>query len=207
LAAPLADQLFLDTGNAFGAIVRRYSKLAHILPYLREPSNHTSVEEVLKSLGEEATDFVVSKSELMSGYLYDLFSEVLKEWHAQSDGVTNYAPLIREILGFNKSTEPVCLVTFNYDLLLDATPSVMRRPLLKTAAATQSPGSLNSMTPSTGDRRPTKRHQTWSPADNRNSKRIRFRRRSNPINIPTFERPVLPAIAIPMPNKTRGTFE
>ena len=52
----LANQLFLDTGNALGDIVQRDSKLAHILPYLREPSNDRSVEEVLESLGEEATD-------------------------------------------------------------------------------------------------------------------------------------------------------
>jgi hypothetical protein len=95
LAAPLANPLFLDTGNAFGGIVRRYSKPARILPHLREPSDDRSV---VQSLGEEATDFAESKSELMSVsfYLYDLFSEGSKKWLAQR--VTNHGPIIREIL-------------------------------------------------------------------------------------------------------------
>jgi hypothetical protein len=65
-----------------GDIVRRYSKLARILPHLREPSNDRSV---VQSLGEEATDFAESKSELMSVrfYLYYLFSEGSKKWLAQ----------------------------------------------------------------------------------------------------------------------------
>jgi hypothetical protein len=81
LAAPLANPLFLDTGNAFGDIVRRYSK-PRILPHLREPSNDRSV---VQSLGEEATDFAESKSELMSVrfYLYYLFSEGSKKWLAE----------------------------------------------------------------------------------------------------------------------------
>ena len=45
---PLAANLFRDTPvSTFGHIVKRYPKLSHILPYLREPSSGRSVEEVL----------------------------------------------------------------------------------------------------------------------------------------------------------------
>ncbi len=55
----------------------------------------------------------------MTFYLRDLLFEVSNQWRDKTSGVTNYAPLIDEILRVNKSAEPVCLVTFNYDLLLD----------------------------------------------------------------------------------------
>jgi hypothetical protein len=103
LGGPLANQLFLDTGNAFGDIVRRYSKLAHILPCLQAPSNDRSVEQVLESFGEEATDFPQSKSELMSVRvcLQDFFSEVSKMWLAQTYSYV-----------FADATNPIDIPTF-----------------------------------------------------------------------------------------------
>jgi len=47
---PLAKDLFRDQNHVFGHVVQRYPKLSHILPYLREPSNGRSVEEILESL-------------------------------------------------------------------------------------------------------------------------------------------------------------
>src|SRR4029077_6304145 len=60
---PLARDLFLNRHRAFGDIVQNYPKLAHILPYLREPSNGKSVEQVLESLQEEGKDDPESQRE------------------------------------------------------------------------------------------------------------------------------------------------
>jgi hypothetical protein len=101
--------------------VQRYPKLSHILPYLREPSNGRTVEEVLESLQDEAAEFPERLRELASVqfYLRDLLFEVSGQWRDATSGVTNYSPLIGEILRHNNGAEPVCLVSFNYDLLLD----------------------------------------------------------------------------------------
>jgi hypothetical protein len=118
---PLAKDLFLDRHHALGNIVTNYPKLAHILPYLREPSNGRSVEQILESLQEEGKDNPESQREFASVryYLCELLDKATKGWLAKTNRVTNYAPLLRDILRFNRSSEPVCLVTFNYDLLLE----------------------------------------------------------------------------------------
>lgn len=118
---PLAKDLFLDKHHELGSIVGRYPKLTHILPYLREPSGGRSVEQMLESLQEEGKDNPESKKELASVqfYLCDLFRRVTDEWSTRTDGVTNYAALIRDILRFNTGGDRICLVTFNYDLLLE----------------------------------------------------------------------------------------
>ncbi len=118
---PLAKDLFLDRHHALGSIVASYPKLSHILPYLREPSNGRSVEQILESLQEEGKDNPESQREFASVryYLCELLDEVTKGWLAKTNRVTNYAPLVRDILRFNRSSESVCLVTFNYDLLLE----------------------------------------------------------------------------------------
>jgi len=118
---PLAKDLFLDRHHALGEIVTNYPKLSHILPYLREPSNGRSVEQVLESLQEEGKDDPESQREFASVryYLCELLHKVTEGWLAKTNRVTNYAPLLKDILRFNHAPEPVCLVTFNYDLLLE----------------------------------------------------------------------------------------
>ncbi len=118
---PLAKDLFLDRHHALGDIVARYPKLAHILPYLREPSNGRSVEQMLESLQDEGKGNPESIREFASVrfYLCELLNKVTEEWSSLTNGVTNYAPLVRDILRFNSTGEQVCLVTFNYDLLLE----------------------------------------------------------------------------------------
>jgi hypothetical protein len=118
---PLAKDLFLDRHHALGDIVAKYPKLTHILPYLREPSNGRSVEQILEVLQEEGKDDPESKREFASVrfYLCELLHKVTEEWTSLTNGVTNCAPLLKEILRFNNPDEQVCLVTFNYDSLLE----------------------------------------------------------------------------------------
>jgi len=118
---PLAKDLFLDHHHVLGDIVSKYPKLTHILPYLREPSNGRSVEQILESLQDEGKDNPESQREFASVryYLCELLHKVTEGWLEKTNRVTNYAPLLRDVLRFNRSSEPICLVTFNYDLLLE----------------------------------------------------------------------------------------
>lgn len=118
---PLAKNLFTDPNNAFGEIVRKYPKLTHILPYLRQPSNRRSVEQMLETFQAERRDNPERVRELASVryYLCDLLREITEQWSMQTNGVTNYAPLIGEVLRLNKGNDPILLVTFNYDMLLE----------------------------------------------------------------------------------------
>jgi hypothetical protein len=123
---PLATQLFLDTNGAFGEIVANpnYRKLLPILPRLRQPVTG-SVEQEMEVLLTEANAQVSGDPErkrqlfAVRYYLHDLLQRVTNKWLRHTSGVTNYVTLLDQIRHANKADEPVCLVTFNYDLLLD----------------------------------------------------------------------------------------
>ncbi|SRR6266566_4176818 len=118
---PLTNELFLDTNGSFGDIVLRYPRLHGILPFLRRPQKGRSVEQQLELYMDEAWVDEERKRQLFSVryYLHDLFRFVSTEWLKRTNGVTNYATLIDQIRSLNTTREPVCLVSFNYDLLLD----------------------------------------------------------------------------------------
>ncbi len=118
---PLANNLFDNPSQAFSDIVRKYPKLSHILPLLRQRSGGKTVEEVLEQLQDESKGNPEGQRELatVQYYLRDLFFRVTNKWLDETDRTTNYTTLIRDILRLTRSGELVCLVTFNYDLLLD----------------------------------------------------------------------------------------
>lgn len=118
---PLTKDLFINREGAFGDIVAKYPKLNHILPYLRKPRDRETVEHVLEFLQEQGKNSPETLRELASVqyYLCELLGKMTVEWSRQTNGTTNYGPLIRDILEFNRKDEEVCLVTFNYDLLLE----------------------------------------------------------------------------------------
>ncbi|SRR5713101_620791 len=118
---PLTNELFLDSSGRFGDIVQRYPRLRYILPFLRQPQNNRTVEQQLELYMEQASTDEERKRQLLSVryYLHDLFRMVSDEWLKRTNGVTNYATLIDQIRNMNTAGEPVYLVSFNYDLLLD----------------------------------------------------------------------------------------
>ena len=118
---PLTNELFLDTNGSFGDIVLRYPRLHGVLDFLRRPQKGRTVEQQLELYLEEASTDPERQRQLFSVryYLHDLFRMVSNEWLKRTSGVTNYAILIDQIRHLNTSGEPVCLVSFNYDLLLD----------------------------------------------------------------------------------------
>jgi len=117
---PLAKDLFRDRERKFGELVVKYPKLTHILPYLRSASTG-GVEHALELLQDQGKTNPESLRELaaVKFYLCDLLMRVTDEWTSRTNGVTNYVPLIREILRLDQTGEEVCIVTFNYDLLLE----------------------------------------------------------------------------------------
>lgn len=118
---PLANNLFRDQNEVFGPIIRKYNQLRRILPFLREPTASGGVEQTLESLQEQGGTYPERRRELaaVKFYLADLLMEVTERWDERTNGITNYAVLVDEILRLDGSGEDVCLVTFNYDLLLE----------------------------------------------------------------------------------------
>jgi hypothetical protein len=119
---PLARELFLDHNGVFGEMVQRYPKLLPILPHLRRTSNSRSVEQELELFRDQARNGDAERTRQLFSvryYLSDILSKVTEQWLKRTNCVTNYVSLLDQIRHIHKGNEPVCLVTFNYDLLLD----------------------------------------------------------------------------------------
>jgi hypothetical protein len=218
---PLANELFLDLHNNFGQIIRNYPKLTHVLPLLRERVGGKSVEEVLETLLVESKGNPETKKELASVrfYLCELLNEVTKQWLFQTNGVTNYAPLLRDILRFNTSNEPVCLVTFNYDLLLEhslytfdfkaKTPNEQfdSHPILKLFKLHGSVEWARVVVAPSGTRlTPQGLIETADTVMFRADEFVRANP-TDPYQMHNHGRPIFPAIAIPVQTKTDESFE
>jgi hypothetical protein len=132
---------------------------------------------------------------------------------------TNYAQLIDQIMQFHKGDDPVCLVTFNYDSLLDnALLSFGYNPqndlerhfdAHPTLKLFRPHGSVNwsrlvDLPPGTR-RQPD---QLIEQADNFNlTEKYVVAVATDPHQFFNFETPIVPAIAIPVQTKTDDTFE
>jgi hypothetical protein len=219
---PLGQNLFRDPNEVFGEIIRKYPKLSHILPYLREPLRGRAVEEELEFLRDQAHGYEyperLREFASVRYYLRDLLFESTNEWMKRTNGVTNYGPLIGDILRLNKQDQPVCLVTFNYDLLLD-------RALLSFGYGPQSPEKqfqahevLKLFKPHGSadwvrlvDIPPTTRITPSHLIEEADTIKLldEWARAGSPDAADGFGlgRTVFPAIAIPFQNKTDSTFE
>jgi hypothetical protein len=219
---PLATQLFLDTNGAFGEIANpNYRKLLPILPRLRQPVTG-SVEQEIEVLLTEANAQVSGDPErkrqlfAVRYYLHDLLQRVTDEWLRHTSGVTNYVTLLDQIRRANKADEPVCLVTFNYDLLLD-------RALLSFDYKTTDPENESLAHPIFKllkphgsvdwvryvDVAPKTRLGIEQIIEQANTIKLTntYIRATDPTSIHSFERPIVPAIAVPVQTKTENFFE
>lgn len=218
---PLAPQLFLDTSGEFGGIVRNYPKLLPILPHLRRPSSGRSVEEELEAWQAQANGDPERKCQLFSVryYLHDLLLKVSNEWLAKTSNVTNYVTLIDQIRHHNTGNEPVCLVTFNYDLLLDrALLSFDYHPQTLDHRYFDAHPTLKLFKPHGSvdwarfvDVPPNTRLHVEQLIEQAGSIKLSneylVADASHPATIHSFGRPIVPAIAIPVQTKTEDTFE
>src|SRR5206468_4938551 len=120
---PLADHLF-ENRSEFADIASKLRRLVPILPELRNRNGNKSVEEVLeelRSLQKDDPYWPQRQRELTAIRFYlqqaIWWSELAMVGHAM--GVSNYATLIGYIERFRRSEEPVILITFNYDTLIE----------------------------------------------------------------------------------------
>lgn len=120
---PLADHLF-ENRSEFANIAKKLRRLVPILPELRNRSGNRSVEEVLEELRslERNNPYWARRQRELAAVRFYLqqalwWSEVTMVEH--SAGVSNYATLIRYVEEFRRSDEPIILITFNYDTLIE----------------------------------------------------------------------------------------
>lgn len=117
---PLANELFDDRPN-FRQAMQRFEECKAIIPYLQSRPPNVSVEERLESLQAEADDFPRRHQQLAAirYYLHFMLWECEQEWKGLAGGITNYRTLLDRLERWRKPGEQICLVTFNYDTLLE----------------------------------------------------------------------------------------
>lgn len=120
---PLAKDLFQNR-PLFMEAVDAFPQCRSIVPRLRDPavtSGTKSIETLLRQLEIESRTYARGKLELYAVrcYLQKAIFDCQLRWRGVTRGITNYLSLLREIERVDKNGEPVCLVTFNYDTLLE----------------------------------------------------------------------------------------
>ena len=111
---PLAKELFLDIGP-FAEGLSRFEDCHPIVPYLRNVPEDQTLEQVLENLQTEAEKDPVRKRQLaaVQFYLHYVIWECERKWSNRAGKITNYLTLLDQLRCVG---EPVCIVTFNYDL-------------------------------------------------------------------------------------------
>ena len=120
---PLAKDLFANR-PLFIEAIERFPQCKTIVPKLRSPavlSGRISIETVLSETQEQATTYPRAMRELAAVrcYLHYAITHCESSWKEITKGITNYLVLLRELERFHNHEDPVCLVTFNYDTLLE----------------------------------------------------------------------------------------
>jgi hypothetical protein len=121
---PLAKDLFANR-PLFIQSLDAFPQCNAIIPRLRAPEvvgGQRSIETVLQEIEGETNTYPRARQELAAVrcYLQRAISQCETQWRATTRGVTNYLTLLRNIESKRNTNEPVCLVTFNYDTLLEA---------------------------------------------------------------------------------------
>ena len=122
---PLAKDLFANR-PLFIEAVEAFPRCKTIVDKLRDPavtSGHASIEARLQEIEQQANTYPQAQQELAAvrGYLQLAITQCEIRWRGNTRGITNHLSLLREIQRIHRptNTEPACLVTFNYDTLLE----------------------------------------------------------------------------------------
>lgn len=117
---PLAKQLF-SYRRYFGEVLQKYPHIRAIVPRLRHLREGDSVEGLLQELMAESANSHDRAQQIASirYYLQEILSVCPTQWRHESQGVLNHLTLLDDIKSYNTKDEPVCFVTFNYDMLLE----------------------------------------------------------------------------------------
>jgi hypothetical protein len=126
---PLANELF-ENRPVFAEAITRFPECAPIVPRLRSLKGE-SLEAVLQDLQAKAKDYPRGLQQMAAVryYLQSILWECGTAWKQLAKGVTNYKTLLDQIERAHKKNEPVCLVTFNYDTLLEDALSEFDLPI------------------------------------------------------------------------------
>jgi hypothetical protein len=113
--SPLASQLFADRGD-FRNIARKYPKCLPLITDL-EPRRceGVSVEEFLEAYKAQADAEARSQLWAIRYYLQAVIQRCESGWDMRTRGASNYSSLFNPV----RRSGHVCLVTFNYDTLLE----------------------------------------------------------------------------------------
>jgi hypothetical protein len=101
----------------------RFPACQPIIPYLRvQIGGAPTVEQVLERLQTEAHEYPVRHKQLAAirFYLQHMIATCQIEWEKLSHGITSYKTLLDAIEHWRSRYDRVCLVTFNYDTMLDS---------------------------------------------------------------------------------------
>ena len=114
---PLANQLF--DFQRFGPFIEQFPRCQPIITHLQGAD--VNVERVLEKYQTEAGKDPERIRQLAAVryYLQRMLSHCTSAWTNETRGVTNYKTLLDDIRHYRTSGERVCLVTFNYDTLLE----------------------------------------------------------------------------------------
>ncbi len=216
---PLANQLF-DERPSFARARAKFTKCLAVVPYLQGLSRNVNVEHELEMLQKSGDPEAPKQLAAIRSYLELMLWECEQRWKNQTQGVTNYSTLLNQIRQWKKPDDEVCLVTFNYDTLLeDALPRAGLKPLTLPDFITT-------------DYKIVKLHGSidWAHEAYANVRSIDTRPSFDVANdliemapriaaSPSFEivrehpiaksgnRPLVPAIAIPVETKTKTSYE
>jgi hypothetical protein len=116
---PLANQLF-DDRAAFATAIEDFEVLQPIIPRLRHLGTNT-LESALTDLESEAVTNPRRSQQLMAVryYLRQVIGGRQDSTLTRARGVTNYKTLLDDISHWNHGADAVCLITFNYDTMVE----------------------------------------------------------------------------------------
>jgi len=120
---PLAKQLFW-TDRYFAQWLDYFPECHPVIPYLQGADN---LEHTLEALQEEARTDSQRLRQITATrfYLQLMIENCGNDWKSETRGITNYVTLLDQLRRHRKPGDPVLLVTFNYDKMIeDALPSV-----------------------------------------------------------------------------------
>jgi hypothetical protein len=119
---PLAKELF-DARDSFGVVLDKYPECAALVGELRSRvAGGASIEEELEQLMTRAEKHPLLHRGLVAlrFYLQETLWSCGTTWREFSHGITNYATFFLRLDEWrHQQDEQVCIVNFNYDLLVD----------------------------------------------------------------------------------------
>jgi len=118
---PLANGLF-DNRGFFAQVLKKFPRCQPLVPRLRHLPKSQSLEQVLAAYLDEAQTYPERHRQIMAVryYLASVIKICEQQWENVHGGVTNYRSLLDQVERWrHERNEEVCLVTFNYDTMLD----------------------------------------------------------------------------------------